>query len=90
MYALPEKQVEVELEVPCGTRVADVVARSGLMERFPEAARRPLACAVFGRVVPATYELREGDRVEILRPLLIDPKQSRREAAARSRTKPRP
>jgi uncharacterized protein len=85
VYALPDRQVIVSLQVPPGTTVADAVARSKLLEKFPEAAARPLACAVFGRAVPLTYELREGDRVEILRPLLIDPKQSRREAAERSR-----
>ena len=85
VYALPDQQVSVELEVPPGTTAADAVTRSKLLEKFPEAAARPLACAVFGRAVPVTYELREGDRVEILRPLLIDPKQSRREAAERSR-----
>ena len=84
-YALPDRQVSVALEVPPGTTAADAVTRSKLLEKFPEAAARPLSCAVFGRAVPLTYELREGDRVEILRPLLIDPKQSRREAAERSR-----
>src|SRR5215207_6495675 len=85
VYPLPDQQVSISLEVPPGTTVTDAVARSKLLEKFPEAAARPLSCAVFGRAVPLTYELREGDRVEILRPLLIDPKQSRREAAERSR-----
>lgn len=85
IYALPDQQATVSLQVSPGTTVADAVTRSKLLQRFPEAAARPLACAVFGRAVPLTYELREGDRVEILRPLLIDPKQSRREAAERSR-----
>lgn len=90
VYALPDQQVSVSLEVPSGTTVADAVARSKLLEKFPEAAERPLACAVFGRAVPLTYQLYDGDRVEILRPLLIDPKQSRREAAERSRVAARP
>ena len=90
IYALPEQQISVDLQVPPGTTVAEAVTRSKLLERFPEAAARPLACAVFGRAVPTTYELREGDRVEILRPLLIDPKQSRREAAERTRAAVRP
>ena len=85
VYALPDQQVSVPLEVPSGTTVTEAVTRSKLLERFPETAERPLTCAVFGRTVPLTYELREGDRIEILRPLLIDPKQSRREAAERSR-----
>ena len=85
VYALPGQQADVSLQVKAGTTVTDAVARSGLLQKFPEAAARPLACAVFGRAVPLTYELRDGDRIEILRPLLIDPKQSRREAAERSR-----
>lgn len=92
VYALPDQQVDVSLQVNAGTTVTDAVTRSGLLQKFPEAAARPLACAVYGRAVPLTYELRDGDRVEILRPLLIDPKQSRREAAERSRansTRPR-
>jgi hypothetical protein len=87
VYALPEQQLGVPLDVAPGTCAAEAIARSGLLEKFPEAASRPLACAVFGRAVPLTYELRDGDRIEILRPLLIDPKQSRREAAARNRAR---
>ena len=92
VYALPDQQVEVALQVSAGTTVTEAVTRSGLLQKFPDAAASPLNCAVFGRSVPLTYELRDGDRIEILRPLLIDPKQSRREAAARSRsnaTRPR-
>lgn len=85
VYALPDQQVGVSLQVQAGTTVTDAVTRSGLLRKFPDAAARPLNCAVFGRIVPLTYELRDGDRIEILRPLVIDPKQSRREAAARSR-----
>jgi uncharacterized protein len=85
VYALPDQQASVALQVNAGSTVMDAVTRSGLLQKFPEAAARPLACAVFGRAVPLTYELRDGDRVEILRPLSIDPKQSRRAAAQRSR-----
>lgn len=85
VYALPDQQVGVDLRLPRGTSLADAVTRSGLLEKFPEAAAQPLACAIFGRAVPLTHELRDGDRIEILRPLLIDPKQSRREAAERGR-----
>lgn len=85
IYALPDHQAIVDLQVPAGTSLTEAVERSGLLRKFPEATARPLNCAIFGRAVPLTYELRDGDRIEILRPLLIDPKQSRREAAERSR-----
>jgi uncharacterized protein len=85
IYALPDHQATVDLQLPAGTSLTDAVKRSGLLQKFPEAAERPLSCAIFGRAVPLTYQLRDGDRIEILRPLLIDPKQSRREAAQRNR-----
>jgi uncharacterized protein len=85
VYALPDQQPAVDLQVAPGTSLSEAVTRSGLLQKFPEAAAEPMACAVFGRAVPSTYELHDGDRIEILRPLLIDPKQSRREAAKRTR-----
>jgi putative ubiquitin-RnfH superfamily antitoxin RatB of RatAB toxin-antitoxin module len=89
VYALPDRQVTVDLRVPPGTSVADAVTSSGLVQRFTEIASRPLACAVYGRAVALTYVLRAGDRVEILRPLLIDPKEQRRKAAAARGKAPR-
>lgn len=86
-YALPERQVVVQLRVPLGTTVAEAVSRSGLVEQFPEIATRPLVCAIYGRAVANTYEVRGGERIEILRPLQVDPKVSRRQAAARARAK---
>jgi len=85
VYALPDQQPSVDLQVPPGTSLSEAVNLSGLLTKFPETMARPLSCAIFGRAVPLTYELRDGDRIEILRSLLIDPKQSRREAAKRSR-----
>lgn len=85
IYALADRQESVDLQLPPGTSLTEAVERSGLLQKFPEAAARPLECAIFGRAVPLTYELRDGDRIEILRPLLVDPKQSRRAAAERSR-----
>lgn len=81
VYALPERQASVDLEVPEQTSVADAVARSGLAARFADIASRPLACAIYGRSVPLTRRVRDGDRVEILRPLTIDPKENRRQTA---------
>jgi putative ubiquitin-RnfH superfamily antitoxin RatB of RatAB toxin-antitoxin module len=86
VYALPDRQTLRELELPESATVADAVARSGLVEQFPEIGARPLSCAIYGRVVADSQVLRAGDRVEILRPLQVDPKESRRRAAARGRT----
>lgn len=88
VYALPDRQALRELELPDSATVADAVTRSGLLEQFPEIGSRPLACAIYGRAVAESQALRAGDRVEILRPLQVDPKESRRRAAASGR-KPR-
>ncbi len=87
VYALPDTQTVVRLSVPSGTTVAEAVGLSSLSSRFPELAAAPLNCAIFGRVVAPTQVVAAGDRIEVLRPLLIDPKESRRQAAARSRNK---
>jgi putative ubiquitin-RnfH superfamily antitoxin RatB of RatAB toxin-antitoxin module len=84
VYALPTQQPIVELRMPAGTTVLAAVERSGLRERFTELLQQPLNCAIYSRVVPLSTVLSDGDRVEILRPLLIDPKESRRQAARRT------
>lgn len=86
VYALPDRQALQEVELPESATVADAVARSGLLQQFPEIGTRPLACAIYGRAVAESHSLRADDRVEILRPLQVDPKESRRRAAARGRT----
>jgi putative ubiquitin-RnfH superfamily antitoxin RatB of RatAB toxin-antitoxin module len=85
VYALPDRQTIVRLELPADASVADAVEKSGLVRRYKEISEHPLACAIYGRAVKPDSALREGDRVEILRPLLIDPKESRRQAASRER-----
>ena len=82
VYALAGRQEIVRLTVPPTTTIAEAVVRSGLIERFPEIAALPLHCAVYARVVELTSVVGEGDRIEILRPLLIDPKENRRQVAA--------
>jgi putative ubiquitin-RnfH superfamily antitoxin RatB of RatAB toxin-antitoxin module len=85
-YALPECQSVMQVEVPAGTTALEAVQRSGMLQRFPEIASRPLELAVFGRKVQPTMSLKPGDRVEILRPLLNEPKETRRQLAGRGQT----
>jgi uncharacterized protein len=85
IYALPDRQPVVQLELNAGATVEQALQASGFLERFPEIGSAP-ACAVFGRAVMLTQVLKPGDRIEILRPLLIDPKEARRQAA-RSRSR---
>lgn len=85
-YALPERQWLIVLDVAEGTTAAAAVAQSGLLDQRPELAVAPLALGIFGLPVAAEHRLRVGDRVEIYRPLLADPKEVRRQLAAQGRT----
>jgi putative ubiquitin-RnfH superfamily antitoxin RatB of RatAB toxin-antitoxin module len=80
-YATPGKQMIVPVEVPRGATVAEAVRLCGIEEHFPgiDIEKDPLG--IFGRKVKRDRELQPGDRVEIYRPLLADPKHVRRELA---------
>jgi putative ubiquitin-RnfH superfamily antitoxin RatB of RatAB toxin-antitoxin module len=83
-YALRERQVLLALEVEEGTSARQAIERSGVLRQFPQIDLARDGIGVFGKVVPLDTPLRDGDRVEIYRPLLADPKQARRERAQRS------
>ncbi|WP_210404873.1 RnfH family protein [Hahella sp. CCB-MM4] len=78
-YALPEKQKILQLDVVPGTTVSEAVKLSGITNVFPEIDLENSKLGIFGKAVtnPEVQEIREGDRVEIYRPLKIDPKQAR-------------
>lgn len=81
VYATRERQKLVALEVEPGCTVAAAIDRSGLAEEFPDLVVDPAAVGIFGRKVPLDHVLQAGDRVEIYRPLIADPKEARRERA---------
>ena len=83
-YALPQRQRIVRLEVRPGTTVAEAISASGIRDLFPEIGETP-DTGIFSRKVSLDQELREGDRVEIYRPLIADPKQVRRQKAEREK-----
>lgn len=83
VYATPQRQVVRSLEVHEGCTVGEAIERSGLREEFPRMAVDPGAVGIFSRKVPLDRVLAEGDRVEIYRPLIADPKEARRRRASR-------
>ena len=78
-YARPDRQRIVTLQVPEGTTMSEAARLSGIDELFPEINLDEIDMGIFGKVIkkPAEHPLREGDRVELYRPLKIDPKQAR-------------
>lgn len=86
VYARPEEQALVEIELAAGATVRDAVRASGLVERFPEIDPDEGPFGIFSRACEPDHVLRAGDRVEIYRPLQVDPKEARRLRAARRKT----
>jgi putative ubiquitin-RnfH superfamily antitoxin RatB of RatAB toxin-antitoxin module len=88
VYLHPGLQWEKAVELRPGSSLRDAVLASGVLSVAPELTEAPLDLGVFGRPWPADRLVRDGDRVEIYRPLIIDPKESRRLRAALRRKKP--
>lgn len=86
VYALPERQRLLALEVPTGTTARQAVEQSGLLTEFPELEPGDIKLGIFGKAVAADTPLRDGDRVEVYRPLKADPKEVRRQLAAAGKT----
>ena len=85
VVAWPDRQVVVGLDLPADSTVADAVTASGLAERFPELEIRDDHLGIFGELCRPDRVLREGDRVELYRPLKLDPKTIRRINAERQK-----
>lgn len=81
-YALPEEQVILVVEDAKGLTAEQAIIKSGVLDKYPEIDLSKHKIGIFGKVKPLSEILREGDRVEIYRPLLADPKEIRRQRAA--------
>lgn len=86
-FAKPEKQEIISLEVTEPCSVQEAIERSKIVEHFPEIDLDVNKVGVFGKAVKLTDMLRDKDRVEIYRPLIADPKESRRARAAKKERK---
>jgi len=80
-YALPWNQVLRHLKVPFGTSAEQAVQFSGICKVFPEIDLLHNSLGIFGKLVKPETILRDHDRVEIYRPLTVDPKEKRRKRA---------
>jgi putative ubiquitin-RnfH superfamily antitoxin RatB of RatAB toxin-antitoxin module len=85
-YATPELQRIKKLDIAPGTTAREAVALSGLEQAFEGADLSGCRLGIFGRLVSDEHVLRAGDRVEIYRPLVNDPREKRRELAQRGET----
>jgi putative ubiquitin-RnfH superfamily antitoxin RatB of RatAB toxin-antitoxin module len=86
VYALADKQKLLQFVVPEGTTVRQAALSSGMDEFFPGLDLASVPLGIFGKAVPKPDErvLMEGERVEIYRPLIADPKEVRKQRAAKA------
>jgi len=80
-YAQSQRVWLRDIIVPAGASAAQAVTASGFCAAFPEVDPMQYGLAVYGQTISPEHVLCEGDRVEILRPLVFDPKESRRRRA---------
>ena len=85
-YALPDKQKIYALLVELGTTALTAVQHSPVCKDFDDIDLNKVKMGIFGQTIksPASHQLQMGDRVEIYRPLIVDPKEVRRKRAAKA------
>ena len=85
IYAFPNTVDAVTLDLAIGTTLREAVKASGILDRHPEISLEKQAYGIFGKRAALEARLSPGDRVEIYRPLAMDPKEARRRRAAKKR-----
>lgn len=81
-YAKPEEQLIVKIAGEKGMDIKSAIMRSKIIERFPEIDMENAKVGIYGKVVPMDHILCTGDRIEIYRELIADPKAARKKKAA--------
>lgn len=84
-YALRERQALLEVEIAEGATIEEAIRRSGILEAFAEIDLLRAKVGIFGQPATLGERVRDGDRVEIYRPLIADPKEARKERARRTK-----
>lgn len=86
VYASPERQRLVSLSLSPNACVADAIEKSAMASHFPDDDLGACKVGIWGRIATRDDLLRSGDRVEIYRPLAMDPREARRRLAAAGKT----
>lgn len=86
VYAAVDRQVLLSVKVPPGTNIRAALQQSGIGQSFPELDLATCPVGIFGKVIvdPGNRPIQSGERIEIYRPLLADPKEVRRLRAAKA------
>lgn len=84
-YALPHEQALISVELPQGATLQQALERSGILKRYPQIDLTQQKVGVFGKFKPLDTVLADHDRVEIYRPLIVDPKAARQRRVDKTR-----
>ena len=84
-YALPEEQVIISIKVPTIFNVQQAIEKSGIQKKFPSIDLSKNKVGIFGKKTTLNHLLKDRDRIEIYRPLILDPKEMRRKRAAKKK-----
>ena len=84
-YALPEEQVIISIKVPTIFNVQQAIEKSGIQKKFPSIDLSKNKVGIFGKKTTLNHLLKDRDRIEIYRPLILDPKEMRRKRAAQKK-----
>lgn len=84
-YALAQEQAVVQFKVEAGATLREAIERSGLLARYPEINLATMRVGVFGKPRDLDEPVNAGERIEIYRPLLTEPKERRRLKAAKKK-----
>jgi putative ubiquitin-RnfH superfamily antitoxin RatB of RatAB toxin-antitoxin module len=81
-YARPDRQLIIPVDIPQGATLEQAITQSRIQEQFPEIQLPTAKVGIFGKLSKLSAPVRAGDRIEIYRPLLADPKAVRKQRAA--------
>jgi uncharacterized protein len=82
-YALPEEQIIISIKVPKKINVKQAIEKSGIQKKFSDIDLSKNKVGIFGKQTTLDHLLSDRDRIEIYRPLILDPKEMRRKRAAK-------
>ena len=85
VYALPDGADTARVRLAAGATAGDAIRAAGTLERHPQIALNACRIGIHGKRVSEEHLVQDGDRVEIYRPLRVDPKEARRRRASRRR-----
>ncbi len=86
-YAAPDREIIIALRLARGSVARDAIEQSGVLRQAPEIDLARNKIGVYGKIVAPDYVLHPHDRVEIYRPLIVDPKEIRRRRASKAPAK---